>query len=129
MPNLYALWSIERVAVLYNLETIADKDWYRWASQLLVAHQQPGGVVHPHVDTAPGVHHTVRERLDRLPVAGVAVHEDAVGRRVAVEGDARHAGAAAGKRSGDSLADAARSAGNHHAPVAHVESGGHAVTV
>src|SRR5262249_37717759 len=33
--NLYFLWSIERVAVMYNLTKIGDKDWYHdWAMQL-----------------------------------------------------------------------------------------------
>src|SRR5262249_35179387 len=30
-PNLYFLWSVERVGVLYGLPRIGDKDWYRWA--------------------------------------------------------------------------------------------------
>jgi hypothetical protein len=59
MANLYVLWSIERVAVLYDLPTIANKDWYRWAAQILVAHQQAGGNwqgggyhgAHPIIDT------------------------------------------------------------------------------
>jgi hypothetical protein len=41
--NLYLLWSIERVAVLYKLPTIAHKDWYRWAAEMLVANQKPEG--------------------------------------------------------------------------------------
>src|SRR5262249_49768549 len=28
--NLYFMWSLERVAVLYDLATIGQKDWYRW---------------------------------------------------------------------------------------------------
>jgi hypothetical protein len=32
--DLYALWSVERVAVLYNLKTIGGKDWYGWAAAL-----------------------------------------------------------------------------------------------
>jgi hypothetical protein len=43
MVNLYVLWSIERVAVLYNLATIGEKDWYRWGAEILVANQQPRG--------------------------------------------------------------------------------------
>jgi len=39
MQNLYFLWSLERVAVLYNLPTIGDKDWYRWGAQVLVGNQ------------------------------------------------------------------------------------------
>ena len=41
--NLYLLWSIERVAVLYDLPTIADKDWYRWGAEVLVANQSLQG--------------------------------------------------------------------------------------
>jgi len=43
MPNLYFLWSVERVAVLYGLEKIGDKDWYRWGAEMLVANQQGEG--------------------------------------------------------------------------------------
>ena len=40
MENLYFLWSVERVAMLYNLKTIGGKDWYGWgAAQLLVLNQ------------------------------------------------------------------------------------------
>ncbi len=39
----YYLWSVERVAMLYNLQTIEDKDWYRWGAGILVASQRPGG--------------------------------------------------------------------------------------
>jgi hypothetical protein len=38
-PNLYLLWSIERVGVLYSLSEIAGKDWYRWGAEALVANQ------------------------------------------------------------------------------------------
>jgi hypothetical protein len=43
MANLYFLWSVERVAVLYDLQTIGGKDWYRWGAEILVANQQPQG--------------------------------------------------------------------------------------
>jgi hypothetical protein len=43
MQNLYFLWSVERVAVLYNLPVIGDKDWYRWGAQVLVANQETHG--------------------------------------------------------------------------------------
>jgi hypothetical protein len=43
MPNLYFLWSLERVAVLYDLPAIGDRDWYRWGVEQLVANQQPQG--------------------------------------------------------------------------------------
>jgi hypothetical protein len=39
IANLYMLWSIERVSVLYDLPTIGEKDWYRWGTEILVANQ------------------------------------------------------------------------------------------
>ena len=43
MENLYFLWSVERVAMLYNLKTIGGKDWYGWGAQLLVHNQLAEG--------------------------------------------------------------------------------------
>jgi hypothetical protein len=43
MQSLYFLWSLERVAMLYNLPTIGGKDWYRWGAQVLVRNQQSEG--------------------------------------------------------------------------------------
>src|SRR5207244_2064094 len=43
MQNLYFLWSVERVGMLYDLPTIGDKDWYRWGAEVLVANQRPQG--------------------------------------------------------------------------------------
>jgi hypothetical protein len=37
--NLYYLWSIERVAVMYNLPTLGSKDWYRWGAEILITNQ------------------------------------------------------------------------------------------
>lgn len=42
-PNLYYLWSLERAGVLYNLDRIGGKDWYRWGTQCLLANQQLEG--------------------------------------------------------------------------------------
>jgi hypothetical protein len=41
--NLYYLWSLERVALLYNLPTIGGKDWYRWGAEQLIANQKSEG--------------------------------------------------------------------------------------
>jgi hypothetical protein len=41
--DLYYLWSLERVAVVYGLKTIRGKDWHAWATPLLVASQQADG--------------------------------------------------------------------------------------
>jgi hypothetical protein len=39
----YFLWSLERVAVAYGLDTIGEKDWYAWGSEILLVSQLPNG--------------------------------------------------------------------------------------
>lgn len=39
----YFLWSIERVAVALDLQTIGKKDWYTWGAQILVKNQRRDG--------------------------------------------------------------------------------------
>lgn len=41
--NLYFMWSLERVAMIYGLTTIGKIDWYEWGSQCLVDSQRPNG--------------------------------------------------------------------------------------
>jgi hypothetical protein len=41
--DLYYLWSLERVAMLYDLQLIGGKDWYRWGAESLVGNQARGG--------------------------------------------------------------------------------------
>jgi hypothetical protein len=41
--GFYFLWSVERVAVAYSLDTIGSKDWYAWGSELLLASQGADG--------------------------------------------------------------------------------------
>jgi hypothetical protein len=41
LGDLYFLWSVERVAVIYNRKTFADKDWYGWGEQMLLDNQDP----------------------------------------------------------------------------------------
>ncbi len=43
--DLYFLWSVERVGVIYNLRTIGKdkKDWYAWGRRLLLASQESDG--------------------------------------------------------------------------------------
>jgi hypothetical protein len=43
LQNLYFLWSWERVGVLYDLPTLDDKDWFRWGTEGIIAHQEPTG--------------------------------------------------------------------------------------
>jgi uncharacterized protein (TIGR03067 family) len=42
-PNYYYLWSLERVAVVFGLQTIGYKDWYGWGAELVLAQQQSDG--------------------------------------------------------------------------------------
>jgi hypothetical protein len=44
--NLYFLWTLERVGVLYNLRKIGDKDWYAWGAQMLLDTQHDDGGWH-----------------------------------------------------------------------------------
>jgi hypothetical protein len=39
----YLLWSVEQVAVLYDLKTVGSKDWYPWGVQSLRDSQKPDG--------------------------------------------------------------------------------------
>jgi hypothetical protein len=39
--NLYFMWSLERVGMVYGLNTIGKVDWYDWGCQLLVESQNP----------------------------------------------------------------------------------------
>ncbi len=43
MTDLYYLWSLERLAMLYDLPTIGGKDWYRWGAEILATNQSPQG--------------------------------------------------------------------------------------
>lgn len=54
--DLYFVWSLERVAVAYGLQTIGDVDWYDWGVKRLLPAQQAdgswGGSHGPAVETA-----------------------------------------------------------------------------
>ncbi len=39
----YLLWSVERVAMAYGLDSIGDADWYEWGCGHLLPTQQPDG--------------------------------------------------------------------------------------
>lgn len=43
IQNLYFLWSVERVAMLYKLRNIGGKDWYGWGAQSLLVNQNADG--------------------------------------------------------------------------------------
>jgi hypothetical protein len=42
-PDFYFLWSLERVGVIYGIETIGNIDWYEYGANLLIASQQQNG--------------------------------------------------------------------------------------
>jgi hypothetical protein len=41
--DLYFLWSVERVAVVYDLKKIGEKDWYEWGRELILKFQNKDG--------------------------------------------------------------------------------------
>jgi hypothetical protein len=41
--DLYFLWSVERVAVIYGLRKLDDKDWYGWGAEKIIASQTAKG--------------------------------------------------------------------------------------
>jgi len=43
LTPMYFLWSVERVAVLYQLQDFGGKNWYHWGLEMLAAHQKPDG--------------------------------------------------------------------------------------
>ena len=43
----YMLWSVERMAVAYGLDSIGDQDWYRWGSDYLLSTQAGDGSWNP----------------------------------------------------------------------------------
>lgn len=46
LGDLYFLWSLERVGVLYRQTHIGGKAWYSWGARLLVRHQRDDGSWH-----------------------------------------------------------------------------------
>lgn len=46
LVDMYFLWSVERVGMLYSLDKIDGKDWYRWGMSLLKATQSAQGHWH-----------------------------------------------------------------------------------
>jgi hypothetical protein len=39
MQDIYYLWSLERVGMLFNLPTLGDKEWYRWGAEIIITNQ------------------------------------------------------------------------------------------
>jgi len=71
--NIYLLWSVERVAMLYDLKEIGGHDWYAWGASALLQEQRADGGWHtrgyfgsqpPH-DTAMAILFLTRSHLNR----------------------------------------------------------------
>src|SRR5262249_52312846 len=43
LENLYFIWSVEEVGMVYSQKEIGGKEWYPWAAHMLVVNQQPDG--------------------------------------------------------------------------------------
>jgi hypothetical protein len=41
--SYYYFWTLERMAVLYDLHKIGDRDWYSWGAEILVNNQKADG--------------------------------------------------------------------------------------
>ncbi len=41
--DLYFLWSVERMAVIYDLKEIGGRDWHRWGAEVILANQKRDG--------------------------------------------------------------------------------------
>lgn len=41
--GLYYLWAMERIAVLYDIQKLGNKDWYQWGAEILVSNQLASG--------------------------------------------------------------------------------------
>jgi hypothetical protein len=55
--SLYFMWSVERVAVLYDLRRIGEHDWYQWGCDILLDTQRPNGSWETH--SYPGASATI----------------------------------------------------------------------
>lgn len=43
LGDFYYLWTLERAAVIFDLQTIGGRDWYAWGAPIIVANQFPAG--------------------------------------------------------------------------------------
>ena len=43
MGDLYFLWTLERVGVIYSKDLIGGKDWYDWGYPIVLKAQEPDG--------------------------------------------------------------------------------------
>ena len=43
LGDLYFLWSLERMAVIYDLKKVGDVDWHEWGTDIILEHQEEDG--------------------------------------------------------------------------------------
>ena len=111
----YFLWSLERVAVALDLDTLGGKDWYAWGSEILVANQAADGSWHGEyaatVDTCFALLFLKRANLTADLTAGLKgkTHDPGAVTLKAggVGGDALQAGLKSGLESKDAPLDPA----------------------
>lgn len=41
--GLYFMWAMERIAVLYDIQKLGNKDWYKWGAEILISNQLANG--------------------------------------------------------------------------------------
>jgi hypothetical protein len=67
--DLYFLWALERVGVLYQRETFGKFDWYQWGAQEILSRQEADGRwavhYHPAIDTSFALLFLKRSNLAR----------------------------------------------------------------
>jgi hypothetical protein len=108
--DLYFLWSVERVAVVYDLPTIGGKNWYRWGAEILVDHQQQDG---RWINAFPG---TVDTSFALLFLKRANVVQSLT-KRLQSLGSARDPGAEGGRRMGGGALAEVKSGGGRQAGV------------
>ena len=43
LGDLYFLWSLERMTVIYDLKKVGDVDWHEWGTDIILEHQEEDG--------------------------------------------------------------------------------------
>ncbi len=69
----YFLWSLERMAVIYDLKTIGNREWYPWAAEMLVETQRRDGLWNNAIDTCFAL--LILKRSNFAPDLQLAVQE------------------------------------------------------
>ncbi len=85
LVNLYYLWSVERVGVIFGVDRIGGKDWYGWGAEILTIHQTiQGDQGHWPTGNFYGQHPTVNTCLALLFLKRANLARD-LSRRLVIE--------------------------------------------